>query len=191
MPGKSIREAVTITMPTTTRPGATTFFVSMYPFFVLLLAPEIVNCALWVVRFTTESINRGGAGRAMESHVGLGLIYSLMLYGALFVIGVLTLVFIVWRLVKGVKLARGLRGGSEKSRRAAVTTNLVHVVFLVIAMFVCNYCNLPGRSERTVPCVEGSERRAVLVLDGIVLLYFAASTIYFTRSRVAGRFENP
>ena len=51
---------------------ATTLFVSMYPFFVLLLAPEIVNSVLWIFRYTTESINRGDLGQAMEARVGLG-----------------------------------------------------------------------------------------------------------------------
>ena len=129
-------------MPKTTRSRATLFFVSMHPFFVLLLAPEIVNSARWGLWFTAESINRGDAGRAMETHVGLGLIYSLLVYGAMVVVGVATLILIGWRIVKSIKLARGLRGRSEKSRRAAVTTSLVHVVFLVIASFSSSWLSV-------------------------------------------------
>ena len=178
-------------MTETTRSRATTLFVSMHPFFVLLLAPEIVNSVLWIVRYTTESINRGDFGRAMEARVGLGLIFTLVVYGVVFVAGVATLGFIVWRVVKGIKLARGLRRRSEKSRRTVVTTALVHVAFLVVALFLCNDCNLPGRSGRAAPCTECSERRAVQVLDVLLLSYFAASAVYFTRSKIAGRFQNP
>jgi hypothetical protein len=170
---------------------ATTAFAFLHPVFVLLLAPELVNCVLWTARFVTESLNQGDFGRAMEARVGLGLIYSLVVYGALFVVGVATLGFIVWRLIKGVKLARGLRKLSEKSRRMAIATSIVYAVFLVVALFVCNYCDLPSRAGAATPCTESPGRRAVQVLDVLVLFYFAASAVYFTRPKVAGRFVEP
>ena len=137
---------------------------------VLLLAPEIINCVLWTFRYVSEVLRQGSFGRVVDTRVGLGIIFSLVAYAVMGAIGLATLGFIVWRLVKGVRIAKGLLGLSNRSRRTAIVTNLVHVTFIVAALFFCNYCNLPNRSRATnrhgietarKPCTESNSRRTV------------------------------
>ena len=75
--------------PTTTR------LARMFPLSVLLLAPEFITAVVWTFWFVVGSINEGGFGRTMETRVGLGLIYMILVYGSMIVVGASTLAFIV------------------------------------------------------------------------------------------------
>lgn len=173
--------------PTTTR------LAKLFPLSVLLLAPEFVTAVLWIFWFVLGSINEGEFGRTMESRAGLGIIYTILVYGAMIVVGMSTLAFIVWRVIKGISMAKGLLAASERARRAVIATNLVHIVFIITAFFVCNFCNLPGRAAEAgrSPCSESTARRAVQALDLLVLTYGAFAIYSFTRPRTTRQFTRP
>lgn len=170
----------------------TTRFANAFPFVVLLLTPEIINGAVWMFWFVVGSINEGSFGRAAESQVGLGIIAMILIYGAMGVVGLSTLAFIIWRMVQGVRTTRGLRALSDRWRRTMIATNVAHVVFIIIALAAFNYCDLPGRNDRYQSrCSESAGRRVIQVLDVLVLSYGVASIYHFTRPRVAKQFRIP
>lgn len=172
--------------------SSTNRFANAFPFVVLLLAPEIINGAVWTFWFVVGSINEGSFGRTAESNVGLGVIALILTYLAMGAGGLSTLAFLVWRLVKGVRTARGLRGRSERWRRTMIATNLAHVVFIVVALALFNYCDLPARGDGYRDRYsESSGRRVIQGLDVLVLSYGVAAIFFFTRPRVAEQFGNP
>jgi len=96
----------------------------LFPVFVLLLVPEMVNSVVWLCWFIVESINHSSFGSIMETRVGLGLIYLIVVYVFFFVVGATTLGFVIWRTVQGVKTARGLLN---------LSALLVHSLYVIIA----------------------------------------------------------
>jgi len=177
--------------------GITSLAIS-FPFFVLLLVPEITNSVIWLCWFIVESINHSSFGSVMETRVGLGLIYSIMVYVFFFVVGTTTLGFVIWRIVQGVKTARGLLSLSEKSRKTVIKTNFIYSIFIIVALFLCNYCNLPGRSDvkpfndgiyERKACTEGNSRKGIQILDLLILPYYVYTIYYFTRPKVKEQFK--
>ena len=129
------------------RPRSITIFSSLYPFVVLFLVPEIINGVIFSFWFIVELINQSDFGRTMEFHVGLGLIYLVIVYGVLFLVGTVTLIFVIWNIIRAIKISKELLSLSEKARKSIMFTNVIYSIFIICALLLFNYCNFPGRSD--------------------------------------------
>jgi len=173
---------------------AITLYARLYPLLVILLLPEITYSVLFAVWFLIESINHSGLGRTMETHVGLGIIFMIIVYGMFFVIGLATLLFSIWRIIRSFKVSKGLLNFSEQDRKSLIFANSIYTVFIIAALMLTNFCNLPGRSEAyshttTHTCKESTGRNATKALDILILPYFVSSLFLFSRRRTRKLFS--
>jgi hypothetical protein len=160
----------------------------LHPVSVLLLVPEIAYSVSFACWYLVESINHSGLGRTMDSHVGLGLLFMLLVYAVFFTVGLATLLFTGWRIYRSVKVSKGLLKLSEQDRKAFILANAVYSVFLICALLFVNYCDLPGRAEAyphdtSYRCEEGPAHRIIKGLDILILPYFVSSLIFFSRRK--------
>jgi hypothetical protein len=169
-------------------------YARLYPLFVILLLPEITYSVLFAVWFLVESINHSGLGRTMETHVGLGIIFMIIVYGMFFVIGLAALLFSIWRIIRSFKVSKGLLNFSEQDRKSLIFANSIYTVFIIAALMFTNFCNLPGRSEvyshsTTQTCKESTGRNVTKALDILILPYFVSSLFFFYRRRTRKLFS--
>jgi len=145
-----------------------------------------------------ESVNHSDLGQIMESYVGLGLLFTIVVYGLFLVVAFSIVILMILIIVVSFRASKGLLNLSEKTRRSVVILNLIFASFILGGSLLCNYCNLPGRtSESSVKandsedrsCTEPAGRRAVKVLDFFILPYFISSIFFFNRSEVRGQFN--
>jgi hypothetical protein len=163
-------------------------YARLYPLFVILLLPEIIYSVLFAIWYLVESINHSDLGRTMETHVGLGVIFMIIVYGLFFIIGLATLVFYIWRVIRSFKISKGLLNFSEHDRKSLIFANSIYTIFILSALLFTNFCNLPGRSEAyshttTHTCKESTGRNITRVLDILILPYFASSLFFFSRRK--------
>jgi hypothetical protein len=180
------------------RPRSITIFSSLYPFVVLLLVPEIINGVIFSFWFIIELINQSDFGRTMEFHVGLGLIYLIIVYGVLFLVGIVTLIFVIWIIIRAIMISKDLLRLSEKARKSIMFTNLIYATFIICALLLFNYCNFPGRSnikahssanQKNISCKESNNRKIIQTIDLFILPYFAFSAYFFSRRKTKERFK--
>ncbi len=169
-----------------------------YPFVVLLSLPEIANSGYWFCWYVVETINHSSLGRTMETYVGLGVIFMIVVYIFFLTVGLIIFILSIWLFVKALKVSKGLMNWLEKSRKSIVFTNFIYATFIACAFFLCNYCNLPGRSVEQrhsraegvkVECTEGLGRKSIKILDSFIVPYYLLSIYFFTRPRTRERFE--
>jgi hypothetical protein len=134
----------------------------------------------------------------MESHVGLGLIASIIIYGVFIVVGIVTLSLVIWRIFSAIKVSKKLLNLSEKARKAVILTNLIYATFIICAILLFNYCNLPGRSytkpyssanQEMIPCAESDHRNIIKSIDMFIFPYFAFSVYFFSRRKTKKLFK--
>ena len=180
------------------RPKSITIFSSLYPFVVLLLVPEIIYSVFFSCWYIIELINQSDFGRTMESHVGLGLIGLIIVYGVFFVVGIVTLSFVIWRIIRAIIISKKLLDLSEKARKDVIFTNLIYATFIICAFLLCNYCNLPGRSDikpyssanqKNISCTESDNRNIIKTIDMFIFPYFAFSVYFFSRRKTKELFK--
>ena len=180
------------------RPRSITIFSSLYPFVVLLLVPEIINGVIFSFWFIIELINQSDFGRTMESYVGLGLIYSIIVYGVLVLVGIVTLIFVIWIIIRAIIISKDLLSLSEKARKSIMFTNLIYATFIICALLLFNYCNFPGRSnikahssanQKNISCKESKNRNIIKTIDLFILPYFAFSAYFFSRRKTKELFK--
>lgn len=163
-------------------------FAWLHPVSVLLLLPEIAYSVSFACWYMVESINHSGLGRTMESHVGLGLLFMLLVYAVFLAISLATLLFTGWRIYRSVKVSKGLLKLSEQDRKAFILANTVYCVFLICALLFVNYCDLPGRAEAysydtSYSCEEVPGHMIIKTLDILILPYFISSLFFFSRRK--------
>ena len=180
------------------RPRSITIFSSLYPFVVLFLVPEIINGVIFSFWFIVELINQSDFGRTMEFHVGLGLIYLVIVYGVLFLVGTVTLIFVIWNIIRAIKISKELLSLSEKARKSIMFTNVIYAIFIICALLLFNYCNFPGRSDikayssanqKNISCKESNNRKIIKALDLFILPYFVFSVYFFSRRKTKELFK--
>ena len=180
------------------RPRSITIFSSLYPFVVLLLVPEIINGVIFSFWFIIELINQSDFGRTMESYVGLGLIGLIIVYGVLLLVGIVTLIFVIWSIIRAIIISKDLLSLSEKARKSIMFTNLIYATFIICALLLFNYCNLPGRSnikayssanQKNISCKESDNRNIIKTIDLFILPYFAFSAYFFSRRKTKELFK--
>lgn len=180
------------------RPKSITIFSSLYPFAVLFLAPEIIYSVFFSCWYIIELINRSDFGRTMESYVGLGLIGLIIVYGVFIVVGIVTLSFVIWRIIRAIIISKKLLNLSEKARKIVIFTNVIYATFIICAFFLCNYCNLPGRSyiksyssanQKNISCAESDNRNIIKTIDMFIFPYFAFSVYFFSRRKTKKLFK--
>ena len=65
----------------------------LYPFFVILLLPEVINSIRWFTWLLLTVVrDKCGLKALIDKYVGIGLIYSLIIYIIFFLIGAITIV---------------------------------------------------------------------------------------------------
>lgn len=169
-----------------------------YPFVVLLSLPEIANSGYWLCWHVVETINHSSLGRTMETHVGLGVIFMIVVYICFLTVGLIIFIFSIWIFIKALRVSKGLLNWLDKSRKSIVFTNFIYVIFIACAFFICDYCNLPGRSIEQgnrraegmkVECNEGLGRKSIKILDSFIVPYYVLSIYFLTRSKTRELFE--
>jgi hypothetical protein len=167
---------------------AIALYARSYPLLVILLLPEIIFSVLFASWYLVESINHSDLGRTMETHVGLGIIFMIIVYAMFFIIGLATLMLYIWRIIRSFKISKGLLNFSEQDRKSLVFANSIYTVFIISALLFVNFCNLPGRSDvysnsTMHACKESTARNITRALDILILPYFASSLFFFSRRK--------
>ena len=134
----------------------------------------------------------------MESHVGLGLIYLVIVYGVILLVGIVTLIFVIWNIIRAIKISKELLNLSEKARKSIMFKNLIYATFIICALLLFNYCNLPRRSDikayssanqKNISCKESNNRKIIKTIDLFILPYFAFSAYFFSRRKTKELFK--
>jgi len=71
-------------------------------------------------------------------------------------------------------------------------------LFIICALFLCNYCNLPGHSSiksydgtfvKKTSCAESKGRTIIRTLDAVIFPYFLYLLYFFTRPKIKEQFK--